>query len=83
MGHTDSTGSDDYNLRLSQRRADSVANYLVLRGVTRARIETIGYGESYPVASNATADGRARNRRVEIKITPISQAEVDAARRGQ
>jgi len=80
MGHTDSTGSDDYNLGLSQRRADAVADYLVLRGVSRARIETIGYGERYPIADNATPEGRARNRRVEIRITPISQDEVNAAR---
>ena len=81
-GHTDSSGTEEYNLELSQRRADAVADYLVLRGVSRARIETIGYGELYPVASNSTAEGMARNRRVEIKITPISQEEVEAAQRG-
>jgi outer membrane protein OmpA-like peptidoglycan-associated protein len=80
MGHTDSTGSDAYNLELSQRRAEAVANYLSLRGVTRSRIATMGYGEQYPVASNETAEGRALNRRVEIRITPISQDEVNAAR---
>ncbi len=80
MGHTDSTGSDAYNLDLSRRRADSVANYLTSRGVARARIETIGYGEQYPIADNATESGRAQNRRVEIRITPISQEEVNAAR---
>lgn len=80
MGHTDSTGSDAYNLELSQRRAEAVANYLALRGVTRSRIATMGYGEQYPVASNDTAEGRALNRRVEIRITPISQDEVNAAR---
>jgi len=80
MGHTDSTGSDEYNMALSQRRAAAVGDYLVLRGVSRARIETIGYGERYPVASNDTPEGRARNRRVEIRITPISQSEVNAAR---
>jgi len=82
MGHTDSTGSDAYNLDLSRRRADAVANYLVMRGVSRARIATIGYGEQYPVADNATDEGRARNRRVELKITPISQEDVQAAQRG-
>ena len=76
MGHTDSTGSEQYNLDLSRRRADSVSNYLVSRGVSRARVETIGYGEQYPVADNSTAEGRAQNRRVEIRITPISQDEV-------
>ncbi len=80
MGHTDSTGSDDYNMDLSKRRADAVADYLAMRGVSRARIESIGYGERYPVADNGTAEGRARNRRVEIKITPISQEEVEAAK---
>ncbi|MBO9498791.1 MAG: OmpA family protein [Novosphingobium sp.] len=81
MGHTDSTGSDAYNQDLSKRRADAVADYLVLRGVSRARIATIGYGERYPVADNATEEGRARNRRVEIKITPVTQDDVNAARR--
>lgn len=80
MGHTDSTGSDSYNLDLSRRRAESVANYLTSRGVSRARIETVGYGEQYPRADNSTEQGRALNRRVEIRITPISQAEVNAAR---
>ena len=80
MGHTDSTGSDSYNLDLSRRRAESVANYLVSRGVSRARIATVGYGEQYPRADNASAEGRALNRRVEVRITPISQDEVNAAR---
>jgi outer membrane protein OmpA-like peptidoglycan-associated protein len=79
MGHTDSTGSEAYNLDLSRRRAESVANYLVSRGVSRARIETIGYGESYPVADNTTAAGRSINRRVEIRITPVTEADVRAA----
>ena len=80
MGHTDSTGAESYNLDLSRRRAESVSNYLVSRGVSRARLETVGYGEQYPVADNTTPEGRARNRRVEIRITPISQDEVNAAR---
>ena len=79
MGHTDSTGSDQYNLDLSRRRAESVANYLTSRGVSRARIETIGYGEQYPVADNTTESGRAQNRRVEIRITPVTQSDVNAA----
>lgn len=82
MGHTDSTGSDSYNLDLSKRRADAVGNYLVLRGVSRARVQTIGYGEQYPVADNTYAEGRAQNRRVEIKITPITQEDVQAANSG-
>ncbi len=81
MGHTDSTGSESYNLDLSRRRAEAVSNYLVSRGVSRARLATVGYGEQYPVADNTTAEGRARNRRVEIRITPISQEEASAARR--
>jgi len=81
MGHTDSSGSDSYILDLSRRRAESVKNYLVLRGVSSARIATIGYGEQYPKASNDTPEGRALNRRVEIRITPISQEEAAAARR--
>ena len=80
MGHTDSTGSDSYNLDLSRRRAEAVANHLTSRGVSRARLATIGYGEQYPRADNATEQGRALNRRVEIRITPISQDEVNAAR---
>lgn len=79
MGHTDSTGSESYNLDLSRRRAEAVANYLVSRGVSRARVETLGYGEQYPRADNTTAEGRAQNRRVEVRITPISQEEVNQA----
>lgn len=81
-GHTDSTGSDAYNQSLSERRAQSVANYLIMRGVSASRIRSQGFGESYPVASNDTPEGRQKNRRVEIKITPISREEVDAARKG-
>ncbi len=79
MGHTDSTGSDQYNLDLSRRRAESVSNYLVSRGVARARIETLGYGEQYPIADNSTEAGRSQNRRVEIRITPITEQDVDNA----
>ena len=79
-GHTDSTGSDSYNLDLSKRRADAVARYMMTRGVSSARIQTLGYGEQYPVADNGTAEGRSLNRRVEIKITPITAEEVQAAR---
>ena len=75
-GHTDSTGSDAYNQQLSEQRADSVARYLESRGVQSARIGTRGYGESQPIASNDTDAGRAANRRVEIKIVPISETEV-------
>lgn len=79
-GHTDSTGSDQYNLDLSKRRADAVARYLISRGVSSARIQTQGMGESYPVADNNTAEGRSKNRRVEVKITPVTTEDVQRAR---
>ncbi|TFG98082.1 MAG: OmpA family protein [Myxococcales bacterium] len=67
-GHTDSTGSDAYNQQLSQRRADSVLGYLVRKGVPANRLTARGMGESSPVASNDTRDGRALNRRVELEV---------------
>jgi outer membrane protein OmpA-like peptidoglycan-associated protein len=67
-GHTDSRGSDSYNLDLSERRAQSVRDYLVTRGVSANHCRAVGYGESRPVADNRTAEGRANNRRVEIVI---------------
>lgn len=76
-GHTDSTGSDAYNQTLSERRAQSVSSYLSSRGVQPARLATRGFGESQPVASNTTEDGRAQNRRVEIRIVPVTQADVN------
>ncbi len=75
-GHTDSTGSDAYNQTLSERRATSVADYLAGRGVQAARIGTRGFGESQPIASNDIDAGRAANRRVEVKIVPISQSDL-------
>jgi len=72
-GHTDSTGSDTYNMDLSQRRADSVKNLFIQRGVSPSRIETVAFGEGMPVADNSTEAGRAMNRRVEIKIAPTQQ----------
>lgn len=71
-GHTDSTGSEIYNLDLSDKRADAVANYLSDQGLTQ-RIVTTGVGEAQPIASNDTESGRAQNRRVEIKISPVTQ----------
>ncbi len=65
-GHTDSTGPDTYNLGLSQRRAESVVNYLVSKGVNGSRLNAKGLGENSPVSSNNTREGRAANRRVEI-----------------
>jgi outer membrane protein OmpA-like peptidoglycan-associated protein len=73
MGHTDSTGSDAYNQTLSERRASAVADYLSIRGVQSARLATRGYGESQPKASNLDAAGRSANRRVEIRLVPVTQ----------
>ncbi len=72
-GHTDAVGSDAYNQRLSEERAGSVANYLVGKGLVRERFEIVGMGERYPVASNDSDDGRARNRRVEVRVVPLTQ----------
>jgi outer membrane protein OmpA-like peptidoglycan-associated protein len=71
-GHTDSTGSEQYNLELSNRRAMSVANYVSGRGVDPRRVYVTGYGEARPIASNSTESGRAQNRRVEIQISPLT-----------
>lgn len=81
-GFTDTTGSDALNQRLSEQRAQAVADYLAARGVARSRIATQGFGEQYDYLRVKTADGVAEplNRRVEIKIIPISQDDVNAAR---
>jgi OmpA-OmpF porin, OOP family len=68
IGHADSVGSDAYNQRLSVRRAESVKAYLVSKGLEANRVYTEGKGEKQPVADNKTADGRAKNRRVEIEV---------------
>ncbi len=68
IGYTDNTGSAAYNDKLSKQRAQAVANYLKLRGVSAARLMVYGYGENNPIASNATAAGREQNRRVEITL---------------
>ncbi|MCO5976656.1 OmpA family protein [Ideonella sp. NS12-5] len=68
VGHTDSVGSDAYNQKLSVKRADSVKAYLVSKGIEKTRVYTEGKGEKQPVASNKTAEGRAKNRRVEIEV---------------
>jgi outer membrane protein OmpA-like peptidoglycan-associated protein len=70
LGHTDSTGSDEHNNALSQRRANSVADYLAMQNVVDERFVVRGYGERMPIASNETPDGRQQNRRVEIQIAP-------------
>lgn len=68
VGHTDSVGTDAYNQKLSVRRADAIKTYLVSKGVESNRVYTEGKGEKQPVASNKTAEGRAKNRRVEIEV---------------
>jgi outer membrane protein OmpA-like peptidoglycan-associated protein len=72
-GHTDNTGSDQYNQALSERRANSVAQYLESHGVNAQRVITVGAGETHPIASNDSADGRQANRRVELSLEPVTQ----------
>ena len=72
-GHTDSTGGDKYNLMLSQQRAQSVANILGGFGVEQVRMDTVGFGETQPIASNNTASGREQNRRVELTLLPYTK----------
>lgn len=72
-GHTDSTGKDSYNMNLSRERAQSVKDYLVNQQIMAARVSTKGYGETRPIATNKSANGRAQNRRVEIQIAPNTQ----------
>jgi OOP family OmpA-OmpF porin len=72
-GHTDSVGSDAYNQKLSERRAAAVKDYLVSKGIPAAKITTIGKGESQPVATNKTAEGRQKNRRVDIELKGTRQ----------
>jgi outer membrane protein OmpA-like peptidoglycan-associated protein len=75
IGHTDSTGAESYNQRLSERRAESVVAYLSNHGVHSARLQAIGMGESQPRATNATEAGRQLNRRVEILVKPIVEGQ--------
>lgn len=79
-GHTDNKGSADYNQRLSERRAQAVADYLKAQGISRNRITTKGFGMQYPKYSNDTESGRAGNRRVEFQIFANEQMKKDAAR---
>ena len=72
-GHTDSTGSIEYNMGLSNRRSQSVADYLSAQGIDNDRLFTQGFGPHYPVADNATAAGRQLNRRVELILKPLTQ----------
>jgi outer membrane protein OmpA-like peptidoglycan-associated protein len=79
-GHTDATGSDQYNMDLSVRRASSVGTYLAAQNVTRDRLSAVGFGELKPIASNDTDDGRQQNRRVEVAIWANDELK-DAAKR--
>jgi outer membrane protein OmpA-like peptidoglycan-associated protein len=72
-GHTDNTGTEAYNLNLSQRRTTSVGQYLISQGIDPTRVATQGMGESKPIASNDTPQGRQQNRRVEIELAPLTQ----------
>jgi len=78
QGHTDSKGTDEYNMGLSEKRASSVATYLRGKGVPSGRIRTKGFGETAPVATNDTEDGRAQNRRVNFLITANEKMKADA-----
>ena len=71
-GHTDSIGTDAYNQKLSERRATSVKEYMVSKGVPAAKVTTLGKGETQPVATNKTKEGRAKNRRVDIEFKGVS-----------
>ena len=79
-GHTDSTGTPGHNQILSENRARTVGDYLTTQGVAATRIRTQGFAATLPIGDNATLEGRAKNRRVEIKIVPITQDQVRAAR---
>ena len=72
-GHTDSTGSREYNQQLSEKRARSVASYLKGHNIVDARFDVIGFGEDYPIADNSSSAGRAENRRVELTLIPITE----------
>jgi len=82
-GHTDSTGSDAINNPLSQRRAESVYNYLISKGVSGARIVSQGFGSTQPVADNSTVAGRSENRRVEVYILPNAKMIQEAKEQAQ
>ena len=72
-GHTDDVGEENYNQQLSEKRAMSVARFLVDAGVTQRRIAVVGYGELQPIATNTTPEGRKTNRRVELQLVPVTQ----------
>ena len=78
VGHTDSSGSDDYNMTLSKNRAYAVTNYLISNGISSTRLTTNWFGETQPMYDNSTAEGRAKNRRVNIAILPNEKMIQDA-----
>ena len=77
-GHTDSAGSDEYNMNLSKQRAQSVTNYLVSKGIDAGRFDTKWYGETQPVGDNTTTEGKAKNRRVELAIVASEELKQEA-----
>ncbi len=79
VGHTDSVGSESYNMNLSRHRAQSVINYFVLQGISQSRLVTVGRGETEPRASNDTEAGRQLNRRVEIYVKPVIEGQESQA----
>jgi len=83
VGHTDSKGTSEYNMGLSDRRAAAVVNYLVSQGVDRGRLRLTARGEGEPIASNDTEDGRQKNRRVEVAIYANDKLKADARRGGR
>lgn len=78
VGHTDSTGSEEYNMALSEKRAKSVTSYLINDGIASSRFETLWYGETQPKYDNSTAEGRAKNRRVNVAIVPNEKMKKEA-----
>ena len=78
VGHTDNVGANDYNMTLSKNRAYAVSNYLIIKGLISSRFTTNWFGEEQPMHDNSTADGRAKNRRVNIAIIPNEQMIEDA-----
>ena len=82
-GHTDSQGQDAYNMGLSQRRAQAVTNYFKSKGLAGSRFTTKWYGEKNPIASNDTAEGRAKNRRVNVVIVPNEKMKAEAKKQAE
>jgi len=80
VGHTDSTGPYDYNMTLSKNRAEAVTNFLIGKGLSRGRFTTTWYGPDRPSHDNSTAEGRAKNRRVNVAIVPNEKMIEDAKR---